>query len=130
MEVNDNILRAFTPRVLKILAFSNSKSHFITFNISLYNTPNIKVSFFFFFLQLHLNILFLFFFILFFFHPLPLCLTVSLSLFVSLSFSTQQSYPPATTIPTTTTLINSMTHAELLADDPRQSPLNIDAHAG
>ena len=48
-------LKAFTSRVLKILAFSISKSHFITFNISLYNTLNIKTSIF--FLQLHLNII-------------------------------------------------------------------------
>ena len=27
-------------------------------------------------------------------------------------------------------LINLMTHAELLVDDPRRSPLNTDAHVG
>ena len=45
-------VRAFTLVVLKILAFSTSKSYFIYFTTSLYNTPNIKCSFlkFFFFI--------------------------------------------------------------------------------
>ena len=66
-------LRAFTSRILKILAFSISKSHFITFKISLYNTLNIKT---FIFLQLHLNIISLLFFIpFFFFHLVSLFLS-------------------------------------------------------
>ena len=44
---------AFTAVLLKILAFSTSKSNFIYFIISLYNTPNIKC--FIFFLSLHLK---------------------------------------------------------------------------
>ena len=118
MEVNDNILRAFTPRVLKILAFSNSKSHFITFNISLYNTPNIKVSFFFFFLQLHLNILFLFFFILFFF---ILSLFVSLSLSPSLSLSLSQPSNPTHRQPPATSHHNTKTQSHLTATSHRNS---------
>ena len=97
---NKNI-RVFTSRILKILAFSILKKHFIKFNISLYNTLNIKNSIFFF--QLHFNIISLLFFIPFlflFFHPLSFLVSLSLS------FLTQQSYPPsATTIPTTTTSI-------------------------
>ena len=41
------LVRAFTLMMLKILAFSSSKSYFIYFIISLYNTPNIKCSIFF-----------------------------------------------------------------------------------
>ena len=37
----DNI-RAFLLRISKIFAFSISKTYFIYFNNSLYNTPNIK----------------------------------------------------------------------------------------
>ena len=44
---------------LKSLTFSNSKSYFIYFNTSLYNTPNIKGSIF---LPLYLNIISLFIF--------------------------------------------------------------------
>ena len=51
-------VRAFSSMIVKILAFSISKIYFIHFNISLYNTPNIKGSII---LPLHLNILFLFF---------------------------------------------------------------------
>ena len=40
-------VRAFIVMVLKILAFSNSKSYFIYFTTSLCNTPNIKYSIFF-----------------------------------------------------------------------------------
>ena len=50
------MIRAFLSRMLNILAFTISKSHFINFNISLYNPPNIKTSII---LPLHLNILFL-----------------------------------------------------------------------
>ena len=39
-------VRAFTLVVLKILAFNTSKSYFINFTTSLYNTPNIKCSIF------------------------------------------------------------------------------------
>ena len=39
-------LRAFPSKLLKILAFSISKNHFINFNNSFYNTPNIKGSIF------------------------------------------------------------------------------------
>ena len=39
-------IRAFTSKLLKTLAFSNSKNHFIYFNNSLYNTSNIKGSIF------------------------------------------------------------------------------------
>ena len=45
-------IRAFTMVVLKILAFSTSKSHFIYFTTSLYNTPNIKC---YIFLSIHLK---------------------------------------------------------------------------
>ena len=45
-------IRAFTVMVLKILAFSISKSYFIYFTTSFYNTLNIKC---FFFLSLHLK---------------------------------------------------------------------------
>ena len=63
-------LRAFTLRVLKILAYSIKKTNFIAFNTSLYNTSNIKTSIF---LTLHLNIISLLFFIYFlFFLSLPL----------------------------------------------------------
>ena len=34
--------RAFTTKFLKNIAFSNSKTYFIYFNNSFYNTPNIK----------------------------------------------------------------------------------------
>ena len=74
-------LRAFTSRILKFLAFSISKSHFITFKISLYNTLNVKT---FIFLQLQLNIISLLFFIPFLFLFFSSGLTVSLSLSVSL----------------------------------------------
>ena len=40
-------VRVFTVVVLKFLAFSTSKSHFIYFTTSLYNTLNIKCSIFF-----------------------------------------------------------------------------------
>ena len=39
-------VRAFTVLMLKILVFSISKSYFIYFTTSLYNTPNIKCSIF------------------------------------------------------------------------------------
>ena len=42
---NDPI-RAFISNVLKILAFNTSKSYFIYFNNSIYNTPYIKSSIF------------------------------------------------------------------------------------
>ena len=74
-------LRAFTSWILKILAFSISKSHFITFKISLYNTLNVKT---FIFLQLQLNIISLLFFIPFLFLFFLSGLTISLSLSVSL----------------------------------------------
>ena len=125
-----NWLRVFTSRILKNLAFSISKSHFITFNIPLYNTFKIKTSIF--FLQFHLNIIFYSFFVFIFFilsPSLPLGLTVSLLL--DLTVSTQQSYPPLATnhhnskdhhndqrpMP-----IKSMTHADETnqVDDPRQ----------
>ena len=41
------VVRAFPLMMLKILAFSTSKSYFIYFIISLYNTLNIKCSIFF-----------------------------------------------------------------------------------
>ena len=44
-------VRAFTVVVLKILVFNTSKSYFIYFTTSLYNTPNNKCSIF--FLSLH-----------------------------------------------------------------------------
>ena len=47
------ILKAFSSRMLKILAFNNSKHYFIYFYTSLFNIPNIKCSIF---LALHLNI--------------------------------------------------------------------------
>ena len=97
---NKNI-RVFTSRILKILAFSILKNHFITFNISLYNTLNIKH--FFFFLQLHLNIISLLFFCFYFFHPLSLLVSLSLSL--SQPNNPTHRRPPTTTIPTTTTMI-------------------------
>ena len=40
-------VRVFIVVMLKNLAFSISKSYFIYFTTSLYNTPNIKCSFFF-----------------------------------------------------------------------------------
>ena len=45
-------VRAFTVMVLKILAFSTSKSYFIYFTTSLYNASNIKCSIL---LSLHLK---------------------------------------------------------------------------
>ena len=39
-------VRTFTMVVLKILAFSTSKNYFIYYTTPLYNTPNIKCSFF------------------------------------------------------------------------------------
>ena len=41
-------VKAFILVVLKILTLSTSKSYFIYFTTSLYNTPNIKYSIFFF----------------------------------------------------------------------------------
>ena len=136
------ILWAFTSSILKILAFSISKSHFITFNISFYNTLNIELLFF---LQLHLNIIsllfFYSFFVFIFFIISPSrshCLSLPLSLSVSLSQPSNPTYrwPLATTIPTTitmirdprrssrwsipTTLIKLMIHAGQL-NDPRWS---------
>ena len=64
-------IKAFWSKILKNLAFSISKTNFITYNTSLYNISYIKTSIF--FLTLHLNILSLLFFI------LPLSLTQSLS---------------------------------------------------
>ena len=58
---------------LKILTFSNSKSYFIYFNTSLYNTPNIKGSIF---LPLYLNIISLF---IFYYSSTPLSLSLSLT---------------------------------------------------
>ena len=42
--------RAFTSRISKNRAFSNSKTYFINFNNSLYKSSHIKDSIFFFFL--------------------------------------------------------------------------------
>ena len=56
MNIN-SVLRAFPSRELKFLAYTISKHYFLAFNISLYNTSNIKDSIF---LSLHLNIVFLF----------------------------------------------------------------------
>ena len=46
-------VRVFIVMILKILAFSTSKSYFIYFTTSLDNAPNIKYSIF--FLSLHLK---------------------------------------------------------------------------
>ena len=56
-----HLIRAFPSTLLKHLAFTISKSNFITYNTPLYNIPYIKTSIF---LTLHLNILSLSFFIL------------------------------------------------------------------
>ena len=50
-----NACKNILIKIVKILAFSISRSYFIHFNISLYNTPNIKGSII---LPLHLNIFF------------------------------------------------------------------------
>ena len=42
----DRDIRALSSKLSKILAFGISKDHFINFNNSFYNTPNIKSSIF------------------------------------------------------------------------------------
>ena len=78
------VLRAFPSKFLKNLAFTISKTNFITYSTPLYNITYIKTSIF---LTLHLNILSLLFFI-HFLLLLFLTLPRSLSPTVSSSFST------------------------------------------
>ena len=54
-----NLIRAFLSNMSKNIAFSISKSNFITYNTPLYNTTYIKT---FFFLLFHLNIIYFFIF--------------------------------------------------------------------
>ena len=58
LEIANLPVRAFSLRVVKNLAFSISKNYFIYFNISFYNTLNIKSSII---LSFHLNIYIFFF---------------------------------------------------------------------
>ena len=105
--------KAFPSKVLKNLAFSISKTNFITFNTSLYNTTYIKISIF---LPLHLNILSLLFFIHFFSF-----------LSLSLSFSTQLfSAPPATTLSIVT--IRPTTHTTTTTNLPPMPQLTKKNH--
>ena len=78
-ETEKERVRAFPLNILKNLAFTTSKTNFITYNTSLYNIPYIKTSIF---LTLYLNILSLSFFIFFYSSFLDLCLSL---LSVSLS---------------------------------------------
>ena len=79
--------------VLKYIAFSNSKSYFIYFNISLYNTPNINDSIFF-TISFKYN-----FFINFYSSSTPL----SLSSYLSLSHMKMMKNNQQTKTPTTST---------------------------
>ena len=77
----NKLIRAFSSKLLKKLAFTISKTNFITYNTPLYNIPYIKTSIF---LTLHLNILALLFFIHFYYYfSLLLCLSLLLSLHLS-----------------------------------------------
>ena len=77
----NKLIRAFSSKLLKKLAFAISKTNFITYNTPLYNIPYIKTSIF---LTLHLNILALLFFIHFYYYfSLLLCLSLLLSLHLS-----------------------------------------------
>ena len=75
------MLRAFPSTILKNLAFTISKTNFITYNKSLYNIPSIKTSIFFF--TFHLNIISLLFFIHIFILSLSLSLSLSTQLFLT-----------------------------------------------
>ena len=123
------LLRAFTSRVLKILAFNILKSYFITFNISLYNTLNIKtyISFTTSFKYYFFIIFYYFFVFIFFILSLSWSHCLSLPLFLNPAILLTASHqPPQFQRPPQ----RSETHAELLANDPRQSPINANAHAG
>ena len=110
--------------ILKILIFSISKSHFIIFNISLYNTLNIKTYIFFLTtsFKYYFFIIFYSFFVFIFFILSPswshyFSLLLRLSLFLNptiLPIGSHQppqfQWPPQDQRPTP---INSMTHTDL-----------------
>ena len=87
-----NLFRAFPSKLLKNLAFTISKTNFITYNTSLYNIPYIKTSIF---LTLHLNILSLLFFIHFFIISHSPSLSLSLSHCLSIFLTPVKLLPPS-----------------------------------
>ena len=71
LEIASLSVRAFSLRMVKNLAFSISKNYFIYFNISFYNTLNIKSS-----IILSFHLIFFFFFFFYVYFILSLCFQI------------------------------------------------------